>query len=1066
MERKLTCGDFRALEALLVEEVIASKSGDILAPVIVLVGSQVLARHLDLVLADRLPQGGHVNVRIITLRNFCSALTAGEQGLPPIPKALSELKVRRLIRGLGSENPFKRVADRPGLASVLLSTFDDIEQSGFASAPPEPKSGDGKVDRAKVAAVLKLYKQYRAELKGKFSERADVIEVALGEMARVPDLFGADRVIVYGFYDFNGLQRRLIDALVEALGVLVLFPCQARAACRYSESASGWLESRGFERSALAEPQAVKSSDLEALRSRWGEQSRGALRDAGDGSVRMISAPGEAREVREMSREIITAAGEKSIPFHDMAVVLANRDLYMPLIREEFARARIPYYSVSDRTLAETREGRSLLMMAGLAGADLPRQGVMSLLGFAPLDVKLILRTEGVAPRPEMWRHITAEANIIAGIDQWRERLRAHAGERAKRDEDTGREPDTGLTDDIDELLAFIGMLNDGLESVPAKGTLSEMCDPLLELFKVLIKDVPGPADYHGLVIEAIEELSRMAGAESISREDFVRMVEEHLASKPVGVGKFRQNGVNILDLMPSRGASFRLVLVPGLVEKSFPRPAREDPVLLDDERRAINREAASSAYLPLKIERAPEDRLLFQLAISAATERLVLSYPRVDSSNDRPRIPSFFMLQAAEALTGRRINYEGFDSLPAPLYRRASLIPGAGLDADQALDEHEFSLTFMHPLRGSRAAAMRAHLKKDMNVKRAVEMFSSRYRSDGFDRFDGMIGKLGGEYVSRLDRISTGSLESYTECPYKFFHEKVLRVRKEALPEDPILITPIDKGTVFHALMASFADGFRALPDMPPEELPARSGQLLDKVALDCFEAFERTGKTGVPTTWERQKEELLLAARAVAREMAMMEGYENFCSEEGFEVAVSDGGDVIFTVSGRIDRVDFDEAACRLQVVDYKSGREPYPVREDFRFRSKKGNKIYLQPVSYVFGACSLLGRHPGELEWTACLHFPFHKRADKQKLMFGGATCGEDLATFLGVLAQVKACMEEGIFIRLPDKDRACKYCDYAMACPVDRYYLDRRKGGALDHPELSKIYNREACGGTIE
>ena len=44
---------------------------------------------------------------------------------------------------------------------------------------------------------------------------------------------------------------------------------------------------------------------------------------------------------------------------------------------------------------------------------------------------------------------------------------------------------------------------------------------------------------------------------------------------------------------------------------------------------------------------------------MGAATERVVLSYPRLEVGSARPRVPSFYALDVERALTGRVPDFE-----------------------------------------------------------------------------------------------------------------------------------------------------------------------------------------------------------------------------------------------------------------------------------------------------------------------------------------------------------------------------------------------------------------------
>ena len=172
---------------------------------------------------------------------------------------------------------------------------------------------------------------------------------------------------------------------------------------------------------------------------------------------------------------------------------------------------------------------------------------------------------------------------------------------------------------------------------------------------------------------------------------------------------------VGALDAMA--GLPFRVVAIPGLVEGGYPGVFRPDPFLLDSEREAlramptesgpVSRErfpagalgiprhslartrelkspqglllpalslpvlakAPSKAGRPFpslltppcreRRSRTAQDRLLearrlFHRALSQATERLILSYPRADARTGRERLPSLFFAAAASTLAGR----------------------------------------------------------------------------------------------------------------------------------------------------------------------------------------------------------------------------------------------------------------------------------------------------------------------------------------------------------------------------------------------------------------------------
>ena len=70
--------------------------------------------------------------------------------------------------------------------------------------------------------------------------------------------------------------------------------------------------------------------------------------------------------------------------------------------------------------------------------------------------------------------------------------------------------------------------------------------------------------------------------------------------------------GVFVGDVSAARGVRFRVLIVPGLIDGNFPRPARQDPLLLDAERQHLAETVGCE--IRQRSQQNEEDRLLFSL--------------------------------------------------------------------------------------------------------------------------------------------------------------------------------------------------------------------------------------------------------------------------------------------------------------------------------------------------------------------------------------------------------------------------------------------------------------------
>jgi RecB family exonuclease len=136
------------------------------------------------------------------------------------------------------------------------------------------------------------------------------------------------------------------------------------------------------------------------------------------------------------------------------------------------------------------------------------------------------------------------------------------------------------------------------------------------------------------------------------------RQVERILAQEPLRVPDARRNVVHVLDAYEARQWSLPLVFVPGLTERHFPQYHREDAIVGDA--------ALRRAGLDTKADREREERFLFDLAASRATEETVLSYPRFDE-NGQSSLPSFFLNHGTPAESTARVRPAPAMSIPAP---------------------------------------------------------------------------------------------------------------------------------------------------------------------------------------------------------------------------------------------------------------------------------------------------------------------------------------------------------------------------------------------------------------
>ena len=247
---------------------------------------------------------------------------------------------------------------------------------------------------------------------------------------------------------------------------------------------------------------------------------------------------------------------------------------------------------------------------------------------------------------PAEWERLTRQAGIVGGAREWRVRLdrlgrRLEPGPSPGEDEDVGRT--AAMARDRDALAALRrvarAMLR-GLERLPDPGPLGALVDSLTRTFappRAAVVGGAAGARRPRPAARAVRRWTRTCRSRSSGR--FSR---RRCRPRPPARASRRRGACSWASSGRRSGIDFPLTIVPGLVEGGFPAAPRQDPILLDEERRRLT-------GLPLAEEARALERVRFALAVGSGARRVVLTYPRVDAESGRPRVPSFLVLDLLE---------------------------------------------------------------------------------------------------------------------------------------------------------------------------------------------------------------------------------------------------------------------------------------------------------------------------------------------------------------------------------------------------------------------------------
>jgi ATP-dependent helicase/nuclease subunit B len=193
---------------------------------------------------------------------------------------------------------------------------------------------------------------------------------------------------------------------------------------------------------------------------------------------------------------------------------------------------------------------------------------------------------------------------------------------------------------------AYAIPLIDELDGLPRSASWGEWLDRLGALATRALKNPDR-------VLSVLAELAPMGPVGPVALNEVLLALEPLLLQDSVPPAPQRYGKVLVAPIDAARGMSFDAVFVPGLAEKMFPRKIVEEPILLDAVREQIGGLATNQ-------NRLDEERLALALVVGAAEQRVCFSYPRLDLEQARPRVPSFYGLEAFRAAEGSLPDFPG----------------------------------------------------------------------------------------------------------------------------------------------------------------------------------------------------------------------------------------------------------------------------------------------------------------------------------------------------------------------------------------------------------------------
>ncbi len=1010
---------------------------------------------------------GLLGAHALTLPHLAAQLASPELArwnLAPVSQLGLEALVARVVHELRASSKlhyFAPVADTPGFVSAAARTLGELRMENVEPSDLA-RTGEPGADLARLYLAFAEQLQQQA-----LSDQATIYGLALqAAQSGTHRLLGLP-LLLFDIPIRSARQRELLSVIVEKSPAVLAITLEADAESRaYIEAALEIAGEHGDEADEFTTLSRVRrqvfASQLEQA--------------ATDDTVEFFSAPGEGLECVEIARRVRRLAAEVTA-FDTMAVLLRNPEKYQPLLDDALRRAGVPAYfprgsarpdpagraflallqcAAEDCSASRFAEYLSLAQVPDLdaAGAPIraehefvPTQDEL-LAGFQPaseMEAPVVdLGSGPVVNAPRGWEKLLVDAAVVGGRDRWERRIRGYEQELRLRlgsvenDDSGSRQHIERQIDQLCVLQGFALPLVELLGTLPAKASWGDWLPLLTALAGTSLR---APQS----VLAVLNELRPMADVRPVSADEVYGVLQDRLRFLRADPAPRRYGAVFCGTIEEARGHRFAVVFLPGLAEGLFPRRTYEDPLLLDHYRVQLEQPLARRDRLVAR------ERLLLSVAAAAADKRLVISYPRMDTGQSRPRVPSFYALEVARAAEGVLPELRGFQERAA---RAAPSRLGwpAPSDPVESIDDTEYDIAslrrFEELATDQRRGVGRYLLEVNTHLARSLRTRWKRWR-EAWSSADGLVHSKDAPAEGLLEQhrlanrvYSATSLQHFAACPYKFLLHAIhgLREREEIAALEQL--DPLTRGALFHQAQFEFFQALKRASLLPLDKSKLGEAlELADRTLQRVAGIYQEKLAPAIARVWQSEIEDMRTDLRTWARHVVSVDDdWTPIHFELGFgmpggtsrddaslevDVAPLEG----LRLRGSIDLVERHRESRQLRITDHKTGRPPE------RQPAFVGGGAVLQPLLYSLAAEQILGEPVG----SGRLFYCTQRGGYKEFTVAAKPIARHNLRE---VVETIDTAIASGFLPAAPAKD-ACSLCDYQAVCGPREEERVRRK-----------------------
>lgn len=817
------------------------------------------------------------------------ARAAAQLGDPPErrawPPGADLATLRRALRSL----PLRWLdGSAPGVASALLRTLTDLREA--ALSPEELPDGD-------LKTIFSAWAETVSTCADRTSQYEDAVSLATSDAAFREALGGAP-LIVSGVYDLTRIQRLLLRRLSRIVDVRMLLVAPSE------------------------DPASPPRRTVSALQGEVNARTIGSDVAAAPLAPDFYFSVGDpTAEADEIAARILRL-GREGVAFNRIAVLHQQGAPADDRICAALERAEIPSWRIGGRALDQTPLGHAALSLIQLLldPEAVERGALLDLFSHRALRERPL----DVVRRAARWEQQALDAGLTTGLHEMRERLDAWS--------------ESAESEAADDVAALVADLSARSRAIEESGSWTSAAELLQQTFEAYFDARLAEEALWEAALDTIEQIRSIdALGDPWSSSAALTMLRRAFGSRVVRDPRRLIGGVNVGAVTgPARGIRYEAVFIAGAAERVFPAVGRQDPLLTDDERAAINDRVPQA--LALQRDRADSDRHARELARRAAGREFTASWSRRSSAVGGPARPSSLILESVSA--GQSDNGESTISESGRIERISTLFAASTpdwadvedddwSDALAAPDQRNFELALL----GATDVDTSAVIPQIWPESESVSLARLRRNAATFTEFDGLIdaATLSDDWKP-LDRSwSAAALETYVTCPYRFFLRHVIGARGDPVADRPDRGQRRAQGRLMRRILSSWVREYERFKDDRTWFEYVDAPGHMNSTARRMLDVAERAGTLGPPAAVAATRRSLLRDLdRARRRELAdARNGWRPLDVNVAFgDAPIRVAGGRTLHLHGLVDRID-QHANGRQRAITHIAGASLPDVR-----------------------------------------------------------------------------------------------------------------------------------------